>query len=400
MSNKGKCVLNDKLKEKYPYLETTKSKSDIFCKKCKGSFSIASGGNADIIRHLKTSKHTSALSAASSSTKINKFFTSTFDSTTAANEATWAFHVIHANHSFKSSDCATKIFRTCFKMDKFTCSKTKCQAIIVNVFAPEVHKMVQEELSQRRYVSIYTDASNHGSIKIFPVLVRYFNPTAGVYVLLDVSAKGGETSTIISDLLKKTAGDYELKKKIVAFCGDNAKVNFGGETRGGQNNVYYRLKEWLPHLIGIGCVAHISHNALKHACDVMPFDVECVIVKIYAYFYIYTIRVTALQQFCDEAGVEYIKLLGYAKTRFLAMGPAIKRVLRLYEPLKNLFLGLQKGEKLLKQFFSSPLSKFWLHFVLEQVQEGFHFIFLFCHLNFDAISTFALFRLSYSRKAC
>lgn len=99
----------------------------------------------------------------------------------------------------------------------------------------------------------------------------------------------------------------------------------------------------------------------------MPFDVECVIVKIYAYFYIYTTRVTELQQFCDESGVEYIKLLGYAKTRFRAMGPAIKRVLRLYEPLKILFLGLQKGEKLLKKFFSNPLSKFWLHFVLEQV---------------------------------
>lgn len=370
MSNKRKCVLNHKLKEKYPYLETTKSNSDVFCKKCKRYFSIASGGNADIVRHLKTSKHTDALSAASSSSKMrfNEFFTSTFDSTTAAMEATWAFHVINANHSFQSADCATKIFRTCFKMNKFTCSKIKCQAIIVNVFAPEVQRMVREELLQRRYVSIYTDASNLGSMKIFPVLVCYFNPTAGVYVkILDVSSEGGETSTIIGDLLKKTAEDYELEKKIIAFCGDNAKVNFGGVTRGGQNNVYYRLKEWLPHLSGIGCVAHISHNALKHACDVMPSDVECVIVRIYAYFYIYTTRVTALQQFCDETGVEYIKLLGYAKTRFLAMGTAIKRVLRLYEPLKTLFLGLQKGEKLLKQFFSNPLSMFWLHFVLEQV---------------------------------
>ena len=46
---KGKCVLNAKLIEKYPFLETGKSKSDVFCKKCKRSFSIASGGNADIV---------------------------------------------------------------------------------------------------------------------------------------------------------------------------------------------------------------------------------------------------------------------------------------------------------------------------------------------------------------
>lgn len=44
--SQGKCVLNATLKEKYPFLETTKS-----------NFSVASGGNADIMRHLKTKKH-------------------------------------------------------------------------------------------------------------------------------------------------------------------------------------------------------------------------------------------------------------------------------------------------------------------------------------------------------
>lgn len=49
---------------------------------------------------------------------------------------------------------------------------------------------------------------------------------------------------------------------------------------GGSNNVFSRLKVQLPHLIGIGCVAHITHNALKHACEAVPFDVEQIIVKI------------------------------------------------------------------------------------------------------------------------
>lgn len=372
--SKGKCVFNDKLKEIYPFLETTKSDSDLFCKKCKGSFSIVSGGNADIVRHLRTKKHMDAMSAASSSQKIENFFTSTFDSVAAAMEATWTYHIINGNQSFKSADCATKIFRTCFKMKKFSCSKTKCQAIVLNVLAPEAKRIVKAELSERRYVAIYTDASNHGSVKIFPVMVRYFNPTAGVSVkILDITSEGGETSVIISDLLKRSAAEYGLEQKIIAFCGDNAKVNFGGETRGGKNNVFYRLKQWLPNLIGVGCVAHIAHNALKHACDAMPFDFECIIVKIYSYFYIYTTRVTALERFCDTAGVEYLKLLGYAKTRFLALGPAAKRILQLYEPLKMLFLGLPKGEKMLKQFFADPTSKFWLHFLVEQVPKEFHF---------------------------
>lgn len=373
--SKGKCIFNEKLKEKYPFLETNKSDSELRCKQCKGIFSIASGGNADIQRHLKTGKHLSAMSAASTSKKIDSIFSSTFDLEVAAMEGTWAYHIINANHSFQSSDCASKIFRSCFQMKKFTCSQTKCQAIVLNVIAPQVRKMLIEELKTCNFVSVSVDASNHGSIKIFPVLVRYFIPTAGVCVkVLEVSSEDGETSTIINDLIKKTAQKYDLMSKIVALCGDNAKANFGGQTRGGTNNVYYRMKQWLPHLIGIGCVAHIVHNALKYACDVLPFDVECVVVKIYSYFYIYTTHVTSLKEFCEVCGVEYLKLLGYAKTRFLALGPAIKRILHDYEALKMLFTGLRKGEKMLKEFFANPLSKFWLYFVQEQVNQIGHFV--------------------------
>lgn len=155
----------------------------------------------------------------------------------------------------------------------------------------------------------------------------------------------------------------------MCFCADNAKVNFGGESRGGENNVYYRLKETFPHLIGVGCVAHIEHNALKHACDVMPFDVECVIVKVYSHFYRNTVRVTALKKFCDDADTEYSKLLGYSATRFLALGPAAQRILELFEILKDYFANLKKGERMLKEFFNERSSKFWLYFIFEQVVD-------------------------------
>lgn len=364
-----KNTFNANLRAKYPFLEKTKSESDVLCRKCRGTFSIASGGNADIVRHIKTKKHQDADNAASTSQSITSHFQSTLDTYSAAMEGVWAYHVINANHSFRSSNCATKIFKSCFKMKKFSCSENKCQAIVTNVFAPHSKQMLEQQLKDCHYVSVYTDASNHGNIKLFPVLVRYFNPTVGVHVkVLDITSQDGENSTIISELISSAASKYDLKKKIVCFCGDNAKVNFGGETRGGQNNVFYRLKQWLPHLIGIGCVAHITHNALKSACDVMPFDVECVIVKIYAHFYINTVRTTALKAFCEEADVEYDKLLGYAKTRFLALGPAAKRILKLFDALQTYFVALKKGEKMLKEFFSEPSSKFWLLFVQEQVK--------------------------------
>lgn len=95
--------------------------------------------------------------------------------------------------------------------------------------------MILEDLKQCTYVSIYTDASNHGNTKLFPVLIRYFNLISGVFVkVLEVSAEVGETSEIISNLIWNVAREYGIETKIVAFCGDNAKVNFGGLSRGRQ----------------------------------------------------------------------------------------------------------------------------------------------------------------------
>ena len=68
-------------------------------------------------------------------------------------------------------------------------------------------------------------------------------------------------------------------------------------------------------LIGIGCGAHIIHNAIKTAADCQPIDLECITAKIYSHFYIYSVRVESLKEFCAEVGTEYHKLLGYSKTR-------------------------------------------------------------------------------------
>lgn len=370
MATKGKCKLNEILRKKYPFIEETKVESIVYCKKCNKKFSIASGGNADINRHVQSKVHRDATIASASSQSITSHFASTLDTGTAAMEAVWAYHIVHSNQSFHSSTCATKIFKSCFKVPKFSCSETKCQAIVTNVFARHAKDMLMDDLEKCNFVSVYTDASNfHGNIKLFPVLVRYFHPLTGVHVkALDITSQPGETSTIITELILAAAGKYQLKEKIVCFCADNAKVNFGGETRGGTNNVYYRLKQSIPHLIGVGCVAHIEHNTMKYACDALPFDVECIIVKIYSHFYRNTVRATALRKFCEEADQEYSKILGYVKTRFLALRPAVKRILEMYAPLKDYFLSLKKGERMLKEFFAEKSSYFWLLFIFEQVK--------------------------------
>lgn len=254
-------------------------------------------------------------------------------------------------------------------MKTFHCARTKCEAILNNVLGPFAYDKTKTELESVNYINLSTDASNRGSDKMMPVLARYFIPTAGIRVkLLELSKVKSEKSKSIADLLKTTAENLKIEKKIVGFCGDNCPTNFGSSERGGENNVYYHLKEWLPFLIGIGCGAHIAHNSLKSACEVLPIDIQSIVVKVYSHFYIYTVRVEELRSICEGMeGIENVKLLGCPKTRFLALGPAIERILKLFCPLKRYFSGIKRGQTALKSFFNDPLSKFWLMFAKEQV---------------------------------
>lgn len=375
---KRKCSFNISLQQKYPFIKKRKDDSaDVTCEKCRTDFSVGHGGASDIEKHLKSEKHRLADQAAASSSSMLNFFKKTDSPTSkdldiAAAEGTWAFHTVQHNHSFRSNDCSSPLIQACFEQ-KFRCARTKSQAIVVNVLATMATEDLKEHLRKANCITLLTDASNHGSIKLFPVLIRYFIPYEGVKVkVLEFREQPGETSDIIVEYLKEVLSLNDLNKKIVAFCGDNTNCNFGGKNRKGSNNVYSKLNKSVGRqLLGIGCGAHIVHNAIKTAADCLPVDFECIIVKIYSFFYIYSVRVEALKEFCNSTETEYHKLLGYSKTRWLALMPALERVIKMFQPLKNYFLSIDKCPNILKEFFENPSSEMWLYFLHAQA-ASFH----------------------------
>lgn len=176
---KYKCKWTDSIKKSHPYLIKGNTESTAFCTICSTTFSIASGGNSDADKHRDSEKHQKNTRAAASSS-IRSHFQPTFNSTLAAQEGLWAYHVMNSNHSFASSDCASKIIRECFGIKKFTCSQSKCRAIAVNVLAPHAEEIMADEINKSRFVTLFTDASNHNDIKLFPVMGRYFLPLANI----------------------------------------------------------------------------------------------------------------------------------------------------------------------------------------------------------------------------
>lgn len=157
------------------------------------------------------------------------------DLETAAQEGLWAYHLLDENENFRSADCSSKIFRKCFGLSKYQCARTKCEAIVKNVFGPFVEKQLIDEMKNAIYVSIITDASNHGNIKMFPVLIRYFVPLEGIKTkILNFTAEDGETSDIIVQLLKNTIEKYGIGVKLVSFLKfvTDDKITSWNQTKG------------------------------------------------------------------------------------------------------------------------------------------------------------------------
>lgn len=261
-------------------------------------------------------------------------------------------------------DCTNKLIKK-FHNSKFSCARTKCESIITGVFKEYCEKLLEDNLNSVSFVSILSDASNHNEVKLYPILVRYFDIRSGIQIkILKLKSIEGETSEILSNLLYQVISENNLNKKIIALSADNTNTNFGGRNRRGVNNVYTKLTDLLQrNILGIGCNAHILSNAINTASSSMPIDVEVIVTNIYLYFHRFTVRVANLKQFCDEADVEYKKLLGYSKVRWLALTPAIERILQIYQPLRSYFLSLERCPTILKKFFENEMSEIILYFV-------------------------------------
>jgi hypothetical protein len=76
------------------------------------------------------------------------------------------------------------------------------------------------------------DTSNHKSLKLVPVLVRYFIPRKGVQTkVIEFNNLKDETADVLTTYIMDVLNKYKLSNKIIPFCGDNCNTNFRGAAR-------------------------------------------------------------------------------------------------------------------------------------------------------------------------
>ena len=121
-------------------------------------------------------------------------------------------------------------------------SRTKTKSIIAGVLGSYAQKILLSELETQPF-SVSVDASNHNELKLFSLVIRFFNAKVGVRVrLLNLRSMPNETSQQILDFILTSLQENDLDlKRLTYFCADNAPLNFGRSQLSGQNNVFYRL---------------------------------------------------------------------------------------------------------------------------------------------------------------
>ncbi|XP_053277202.1 uncharacterized protein LOC128438617 isoform X2 [Pleuronectes platessa] len=373
LSKKRKCHFTEQIQKEFPFIRPCRPGQDdtvVHCTLCQSSFSIASGGRYSVVEHQQTKKHKKGLTANALTPTITTFYKKTEPSQKefelAVQEGILAYHTMKHNHSYRSMDCTAQLTKKLYE-PKFSCGRTKGEAIVNNVFAPWATNMVRQDLEQVEFVSLSIDSSNHGHLKLLPLIVRYCKANDGSMSietkLLDFVELKGEKAEELAAEIMVVIEKFSLENKVVAFSADNTNTNFGGLNRVGRINVHTKVKNALQReVIGLGCPAHIIHNATRTAMDTLPIDVEYLLTKIFGYFHIYTVRVERLKSFCEFVGQEYQKILGHSNVRWLSMLPALERVLKMYAPLKAFFLSEEKCPVVLRRMFEDPLTELWLAF--------------------------------------
>ena len=206
--------------------------------------------------------------------------------------------------------------------------------------------------------SVSVDASNHNQLKLFPLVIRFFNAEVGVQVLLlNLRSMPSETSQQIIDFIHTSLQENDLDvKQLTSFCADNASVNFGGSQLNGKNNVFYQLSERATQLIPVGCPAHILPNAAEKGSDRLTVDIETIVMKIGSHFKSQTSRAVSLKQFCKKLNTNYSTLPTHTPTRWTTLDSVLEQMIDLWDPLKAHFLSLKHPPRILMDFFKSGES--------------------------------------------
>ncbi|KAG6926940.1 hypothetical protein G0U57_010766 [Chelydra serpentina] len=324
---------------------TKASEDSGHCSICRVQFTVKFDSVKAIKHHAETKGHRIKVQGqvwSSTSNKVSVKTDNAEEQHICTAELLLTYHGVKHHHSYRSQDCGNKLYHSIFPDSKIACKihcgMTKAEALIENVLAPHSLKLAVQDIGSTP-LSIATDASNKGNTILFPVAVRYFNKDKGICMsIIDFFEDADETSEAIANNLRSCLQNSGLiQNKIVAY----GAVNFGEN-----KSVFLHLKQMLdlPSLVPGYCSAHIVHNTAKRGLNMLSYDVEYLVIKVFSEFSSSAKNISELKEFSDFVETEYSEILHQVPKRFLTLFTAVDRLLKNWPALKYYFVNKGKED--------------------------------------------------------
>ena len=358
--SKRKHVFRDEYEKEFAEIQRSR-KGDGYahCCICDADISLVAMGKTAITVHNATKKHCNARRSAPNEILKNKDIPINLKSKTAAAEIAWAFHTAQHQQLCLTNDCITGLFRALFCdseiAKKFASNRTKTATIITEVLAPHARKSMLSELGDQPF-SISISAFYHDEVKLFALVIRFFNARLGARMhVLDLRVIAEGTSQQIVGFVRSAVEENGLDlNNMTSFCADSSRAYFGCLQY--NEHVYHHLKDQTRSLIQIACAANIFCITAETGADRLTVDIETISMKLCSYFKSQTNKVSGLTQFYTHLDASYSTLLTNSPTRWSTLSAVLERMINLWQPLKEHFLSLKHPPRILETFFKSETS--------------------------------------------
>jgi hypothetical protein len=333
--------------EEYKQWLTKKDDFTGYCTYCLKEFTVKYEGIKAVNIHKNSGSHKTKTNSIKMSQTLQSFISkkSVKDiEEVAISEVCLTYHSVTHHISYNSMDCNNKLNKILFHDSKIckeiSCGRTKMEAIAKNVLSPLSIDKHLIKLKGKKF-SIASDASNKGNVKLFPIVIQYFDTSDGIInFVLDFYEDPNETSDAIYQRIMNILKENNLDvMDISGYCADNASVNYGK-----YKSVYMKLRQNNENIIKANCNCHVLHNTIKYALIHLPFDIENIVLKIYAHFATSAKRVESLKSCYEFTDNDYESVRRHVPTRWLSLYPAIQRLIEHITPLKEYFIGLGTDE--------------------------------------------------------
>lgn len=119
-----------------------------------------------------------------------------------------------------------------------------------------------------------------------------------------------------------------------------------------------------------------SANARSEHISLIESLIDCKLLRgrsalidgISQYFHIDIVRIEQFKDYCNFVNIEYKNILGFLKTHWLSLHPAVSRIIDLCPALKSYFMSQERCPTVLRTFFNDPVSLAWLYFIQSQLR--------------------------------